>query len=64
MTTRYNLATMTTLKAFAAIYALFGSMFVTVGIGTTYDNADLLSMMLLAAGILLLSASLILWTRQ
>jgi hypothetical protein len=53
-----------TLKAFAVTYALFGAMFVTVGIGNTADDAGLLSVMLLASGALLLSASLILWTRR
>ena len=44
------------------IYVLFDAIFVTVG--NTYDDAGLLSVMLLGAGLLLLSASLILWTRR
>lgn len=51
------------MKLLAALYALFGAMFVTVGIGNS-ESSGLLSALLVAAGLLLLSASLILWTRR
>lgn len=52
------------LKTAATLYAFAGALIATVGIGWAYPDPEAYSLMLAAAGVLLLSASLILWTRE
>lgn len=51
-------------KAFAAVYAFFGALLATVGIGNAYPNPEVWSMLVSGAGLLLLSAGIFVWSRR